>query len=276
MAPPGEHPVDDLPGLLALATSLARSAGDLLLEGMATVPELLAAAVPTKSSVTDMVSEVDRASERLLVDGILAARPDDGILGEEGTDRAGRSGLRWVIDPLDGTTNFLYGLPGFAVSIAVEGPAGTLVGVVLDPVHDELFAATAGGGATRNGIPVHCTTGADLGTALIGTGFGYRADVRAGQAEVLRTVLPAVRDIRRLGAAAVDLCAVACGRLDGYYEQGLAPWDLAAGALVAVEAGATVTGVAGGPAGRDLTIAAGPGIAAGLRALLVAAGQAGA
>jgi myo-inositol-1(or 4)-monophosphatase len=265
-----------LDDLLDLATTLARAAGDLLLSGMATVPALLAAEVPTKSSVTDMVSEVDRASERLLVEGILAARPDDGILGEEGTDRAGRSGLRWVIDPLDGTTNFLYGLPGFAVSIAVEGPDGALVGVVLDPVHDELFAATLGGGATRNGTAISCTTGTELGTALVGTGFGYVAEVRAAQAEVLRTVLPAVRDIRRLGAAAVDLCAVASGRLDGYYERGLAPWDLAAGALVATEAGAVVSGVGGGPAGRELTIAAGPGIAGALRSLLARAGQPGA
>ena len=266
----------DLDELRALAASLARSAGDLLLDGMASVPALLAAEVGTKSSVTDMVSDVDRASERLLVDGILAARPQDGILGEEGTDREGRSGVRWVIDPLDGTTNYLYGLPGFAVSVAVEHAGRTVVGVVLDPVHDELFAATVGRGATRNGTPVHCTTGTDLGTALIGTGFGYRADVRAAQAEVLRTVLPAVRDIRRLGAAAVDLCAVACGRLDGYYERGLAPWDLAAGALVATEAGAVLGGPDGGPAGHDLTIAAGPGIAEGLRALLAEAGQPGA
>ena len=272
-------PVDDvlLDELAALATSLAGRAAALLLEGMTIVPELLLAErVGTKTSVTDMVSEVDRASERLLVEGILAARPDDGILGEEGTDRPGRSGVRWVIDPLDGTTNFLYGLPGFAVSIGVEVAGRTVVGVVLDPVHDELFAATSGRGATRDGTTIRCSTATDLGLCLIGTGFGYDADVRAEQAEVLRTVLPAVRDIRRFGAAAVDLCSVACGRLDGYYERGLQPWDLSAGGLIATEAGAVLGGAGGGPAGAALTLAAGPDVAAPLRALLRAAGLAGA
>lgn len=275
---PGDPVLDDheLDELAALAADLARSAAALLLDGMASVPELLESQVGTKSSVTDMVSEVDRASERLLVAGILAARPDDGILGEEGTDRPGRSGVRWVIDPLDGTTNFLYGLPGFAVSIGVELGGRSVVGVVLDPVHDELFAATIARGATRNGATIRCTTGTDLGLALIGTGFGYDACVRADQAEVLRTVLPAVRDVRRFGAAAVDLCSVACGRLDGYYERGLQPWDLAAGALIATEAGAVLGGVDGGPPGAALTLAAGPGIAAALRALLVDAGFPGA
>lgn len=268
---------DLLDELSALAAVLAGRAAELLLEGMASVPELLRAEqVATKTSATDMVSEVDRASERLLVEGILEARPDDGILGEEGTDRPGRSGVRWVIDPLDGTTNYLYGLPGFAVSIGVEVAGRSVVGVVLDPVHDELFAATLGRGATRDGSTIHCTTGSELGLSLIGTGFGYEADVRAEQAEVLRSVLPAVRDIRRFGAAAVDLCSVACGRIDGYYERGLQPWDLAAGGLIATEAGAVLGGVDGGPAGAALTLAAGPGIADGLRALLREAGFRGA
>lgn len=275
---PGAGAPDDrlLDELGALAVELGRRAAALLLEGMASVPDILASRVGTKSSATDMVSEVDRASERLLVEGILAARPDDGILGEEGTDRSGRSGVRWVIDPLDGTTNFLYGLPGFAVSIAVEIGGRAVVGVVLDPVHDELFTATVGRGATRDGAPIRCTTGSEIGLALIGTGFGYDADVRAEQAVVLRTVLPAVRDIRRFGAAAVDLCSVACGRLDGYFERGLQPWDLAAGGLIATEAGAVLGGVDGGPAGSALTLAAGPGIAAPLRELLVTAGFPGA
>ena len=262
--------LDELSGL---AAGLARRAADLLLEGMASVPELLAAErIGTKTSATDMVSEVDRASERLLVDGILAARPDDGILGEEGTDRPGRSGVRWVIDPLDGTTNFLYGLPGFAVSIGVEIAGRSVAGAVLDPVQDELFEATLGRGATRNGAAIHCTMVGDLGLSLIGTGFGYEATVRARQADVLRTILPAVRDIRRFGAAAVDLCSVACGRLDGYYEVGLQPWDLAAGGLIATEAGAVLGGLDGGRAGAPLTVAAGPGIARALRALLSQAG----
>jgi len=261
---------------MELAVHLARRAATLLMDGRASIPALLAAdAVGTKSSTTDMVSEVDRASERLLVEGILAARPDDGILGEEGTDRASVSGVRWVIEPLDGTTNYLYGLPGFAVSIGVELNGRCIVGVVLDPVHDELFAAADGRGATRNGVPISCSTTTDLGHALVGTGFGYVSEVRAEQAEVLRHLLPRVRDIRRLGAAAVDLCAVACGRLDGYYERGLAPWDLAAGELVAREAGATVTGPGGGPAGPGLTLAAGPGLHGPLRSALLDAGFVG-
>ncbi len=263
--------------LMELAVELARRAAALLLDGRASIPALLATdAVGTKSSTTDMVSEVDRASERLLVKGILAARPDDGILGEEGTDRAGSSGVRWVIDPLDGTTNYLYGLPGYAVSIGVERSARCIVGVVLDPVHDELFAAAAGRGATCNGRTISCSGATDLGHALIGTGFGYVSEVRAEQAEVLRHLLPRVRDIRRLGAAAVDLCAVACGRLDGYYERGLQPWDLAAGELIAVEAGAIVTGPGGGSAGPGLTLAAGPGLHGWLRAALRDGGLMGA
>jgi myo-inositol-1(or 4)-monophosphatase len=259
---PHEGLLDDdlLDELSTLAAGLARRAADLLLEGMASVPELLAAErVGTKSSATDMVSEVDRASERLLVEGILAARPDDGILGEEGTDRPGRSGVRWVIDPLDGTTNFLYGLPGFAVSIGVEIAGRGVVGAVLDPVHGELFAATLGRGATMNGAAIHCTTVGDLGLSLIGTGFGYEAAVRAEQADVLRTVVPAVRDIRRFGAAAVDLCSVACGRLDGYYEVGLQPWDLAAGGLIATEAGAVLGWPRGGAGRRVAHRRRGPG-----------------
>ena len=277
-APAASRPDEGLlDELAALAASLARQAADLLLEGMASVPALLEEArVGTKSSATDMVSEVDRASERLLVEGILAARPDDGILGEEGTDRPGRSGVRWVIDPLDGTTNFLYGLPGFAVSIGVEVGGRSVVGAVLDPVHDELFEAALGRGATRDGAPIRCTALTELPMALIGTGFGYEADVRAEQAAVLATVLPAVRDIRRFGAAAVDLCSVACGRIDGYYERGLQPWDLAAGGLIATEAGAVLGGAGGGAAGAALTLAAGPGIADGLRSLLQAGGLRGA
>lgn len=259
--------------LAALALELARLASALLLEGRSSLPDLLASdGMATKSSATDMVSDVDRASERLLVEGILAARPDDGILGEEGTDRSGSSGFRWVIDPLDGTTNYLYGLPGFAVSIAVEHDGQAVVGVVADPVHDEVFLATSRRGATCNGVEVRCSELADLAHALVGTGFGYRPEVRAEQAEVLRHVLPKVRDIRRLGAAALDLCLVANGRLDAYYERGLQPWDLAAGALVAAEAGAVVSGTGDAGPGPALTVAACPGVHEALRAVLSDAG----
>lgn len=240
---------------------------------MSSVPALVAAdAVDTKSSPTDMVTQVDRDTEALIVAGILDARPDDGVLGEEGADRAGSSGVRWVIDPLDGTTNYLYRLAGFAVSIGVEHRGSTVVGVVADPVRGEVFAATVGRGATRDGEAISCNAASRLDHALVGTGFSYRSETRADQAKVLVGLLPEIRDIRRLGAAATDLCAVACGRLDAYYEVGLQPWDLAAGALIAREAGAVVTGPGGGPPGEALTLAAGPGLHDALRSALAGAG----
>jgi myo-inositol-1(or 4)-monophosphatase len=280
--PSGDAPAD--PGeLLALATDLARRAAALLVDGL----DRVRSSIDTKSSGTDLVTEMDRASEALIVAGILAARPDDGIVGEEGTDRAGTSGVRWIIDPLDGTTNYVYGHPGFGVSIAVQvlgagrrdGPAGapaaapvTVAGCVVDPVHDACFTARRGGGAARNGEPITCSEQTDLAHALVGTGFAYQAERRRRQAEVLTTVLPAVRDIRRMGAAAVDLCSVACGRLDAYFESGLAVWDLAAGALIAAEAGALVGDLHGGSPSPELTIAAAPAIFAPLRDLLETAG----
>ena len=254
--------------LCTLAASIARDAGALLLDAI----DLVRTDVRTKSTGTDMVSEVDHAAELLIVERILGARPDDGIVGEEGTDRPGTSGVRWIVDPLDGTTNYLYGLPGFGVSIGIEVDDRVVAGVVLDVVRDELFAATLGGGATRQGQPIRASVVTDLSTALIATGFAYDAAARSRQAHVLTTVLPRVRDIRRFGAAAVDLCSVACARVDGYYERGLAPWDLAAGGLIAAEAGAVVTDFAGGAAQAGAVVAAAPGIAVGLRALLDEAG----
>ncbi len=255
--------------LLALALDLATSAGALLLDGLGRTRD----SITTKSSVTDMVTEMDRASERLIVDGIVAARPDDGIVGEEGTDRAGTSGVRWIIDPLDGTTNYVYAHPGFAVSIAVAqgdprdasaGAAELVAGVVVDPVHGETFAAVRGGGATRNGVRIHCSDETDLGRALIATGFSYDPARRRQQAEVVAHVMPHIRDIRRMGAAAVDLCSVACGRVDGYFEQGLEPWDFSAGVLIATEAGAAVGNLDGGRPGRDYAVAAPPALFAAL------------
>jgi myo-inositol-1(or 4)-monophosphatase len=228
--------------------------------------------VETKVSATDMVSEMDHASEHLIVEALLAERPDDGIVGEEGSARQGTSGVRWVIDPLDGTTNYLYDHPGWAVSIAAEDARGTLAGVVADGVHAEVFTATRGGGARRNGTPIACSDAAVLATALVGTGFGYRPERRRVQGEVVAALLPRVRDIRRMGAASVDLCSVACGRLDAYYERGLAPWDLAAGALVATEAGATVTALDGGPVVAGSVLAAAPRLAAPLSDLLCSLG----
>jgi myo-inositol-1(or 4)-monophosphatase len=242
--------------LLALAGDVARRAGALLLDGSRRRRRL----VETKSSATDMVSEMDRASEDLIVGALLAARPTDGILGEEGSSRAGSSGLRWVVDPLDGTTNYLYGIPGWGVSIAAEAGDGVVAGVVFDPVHDELFAALRGGGALCNDEPIACSNQSELALALVATGFGYRPERRRAQAEVMAGLLADIRDIRRIGAAAVDLCSVACGRVDAFFERGLSWWDLAAGALIATEAGCVVTSLDGGPVTAGSVLASAPGI----------------
>ena len=202
--------------------------------------------VETKSTRTDMVTEMDRSSERLLVGVLQAARPDDAVLGEEGSASAGTSGVRWVVDPLDGTTNYLYGIPAWAVSVAAEVDGVSVVGVVHDPVHAETFTAVRGEGAWCNGAVLRVEGAADLATSLVGTGFSYDAARRGEQAALLARVLPSVRDIRRAGAAAMDLCWVALGRLDAFYERGLAPWDWAAGSLVAEEAGAVVSMLADG------------------------------
>jgi myo-inositol-1(or 4)-monophosphatase len=222
--------------LRALAEAVAREAGTLLrasFEG----PELR---VSSKSTPTDLVSEADHAAERLIRERIAAARPDDGVLGEEGGDRAGTSGVRWVVDPLDGTVNFLFGIPQWAVSIACEDPDGALAGVVYDPLRDELFSVERHGTPTRDGAPITCSTREDLATALVGTGFGYDTDVRRAQAAVAARLLPDVRDVRRFGSAAIDLAWTACGRLDAYYEHGLNAWDLAAGRLLCERAGLEV------------------------------------
>lgn len=259
--------------LLALAEATAREAGALLLRARAAG----ASGVETKSSATDMVSDADRASERLIVERLRAVRPHDGILGEEGGASTGSSGVRWVIDPLDGTTNYLYGLTHFAVSIAAEvrggeGAAGEVVaGVVFDPVHGEAFTASLGGGAHLNGRPIAVSGKADLSTALVATGFGYDAEVRGRQGPVVARVLPLVRDIRRHGAAALDLCNVACGRVDAYYERGLQAWDMAAGGLIVREAGGLTSAIEGGPAVPGSMVAATPALHEPLRALVAEA-----
>jgi myo-inositol-1(or 4)-monophosphatase len=255
----------DPAALVDLAADVASRAVDLLLDGYHRARTL----VETKSSATDMVSEMDRASEQLIVTELLAARPEDGILAEEGSARPGTSGLRWVIDPLDGTTNFVYGFPAYAVAIAAEEGGELVAATVTDVGHDEQFTAVRGGGARRDGVPIAVSGLTSLATALVGTGFSYLPEVRRRQAEVLPHVLGAVRDVRRLGSAALDLCWVACGRLDGFWERGLAPWDHAAASLVAREAGARV-----GWLGEDTTtlVVAGPGIYRELEALLLDAG----
>jgi myo-inositol-1(or 4)-monophosphatase len=224
-----------------------------------------ASGVQEKSSRTDMASDADRDAEALIKDLLAAERPDDGLLAEEGSHAEGASGRRWVVDPLDGTTNYLYRFPAWVVSIGLEDSAGGLVGVVHDPLRGETFAATRGGGATLDGAPIAVSGAESLDTALIGTGFGYAAQRRAEQAEVVARVLPLVRDIRRAGAAALDLCMVACGRLDGYYERGLNAWDWSAGSLIASEAGALVLPLPGEPFGLAV---ASPAIADELAALV--------
>ena len=259
------NPRVDLDATLDLATDLAREAGAL-----AWSMRLGIGVLETKSSPTDVVTAADKAVESLLVAGITAARPEDGLLGEEGAGSAGTSGFRWVIDPIDGTVNYLYGIPQWAVSLGVEDAAGTVVGVVYDPSKDELWQAVRGSGAWLNGVPLACSTVTSLAASLVGTGFGYDERRRAAQGRLLPALLPAVRDIRRLGAGSLDLCSVAAGRLDGYFEQGLSPWDLSAGGLIAAEAGAVVTGLRGRAAGYDLVVAAGPGVVEELLSLLEA------
>jgi myo-inositol-1(or 4)-monophosphatase len=228
-------------------------AGELLLERYGGP----AHGVESKSSATDLVSDADRVSEAAVKDLLATERPDDGLLAEEGSAHESASGRRWVIDPLDGTINYLYRLPTWCVSVALEDEQEGAVAVVHDPLRDETFTAERGRGARLNGHEIH-VSGEELPErALIATGFGYSADVRAAQAEVVSRVLPRFRDIRRAGAAALDLAYLAAGRLDGYYERGLKPWDWAAARLLVTEAGGAVAELRGEPAGLA---AASPGL----------------
>lgn len=221
--------------LLAVARDAAQAAASVL------VPRFGGdgRGIHAKSSPTDLVSDADVEAERAIRRILSQRRPQDAILGEEG-GATGDGELRWVIDPLDGTTNFLFGVPQFAVSVACEDEDGGLVGVVLDPIRDEAFSATRSGTAELNGEPIRSSRRDDLGESLISTGFGYSAETRSRQAAVLMRVLPRVRDIRRAGAAALDLCWCACGRYDAYYERGVKLWDRAAGQLIAARAGLSV------------------------------------
>ena len=230
---------------LELAHRAAREAGQLLIARFGHP----ASRVDRKSSSTDMVSDADRIAESAIASLLESERPDDGVLGEEGARAPGSTGRRWVVDPLDGTTNFLYGIPQWAVSVAVEDGDGVAAGVVRDPVRDETFAAARGARATLNGEPIALREPPRLARALIATGFSYDRGTRAAQGETLRSVLPDVRDIRRAGAASLDLAWLAAGRLDGYYERGLKPWDWAAGRLLVAEAGGQVAELDGDPQG---------------------------
>lgn len=267
--------------LLELACRLAISAGDevqvrrdALGLGLVVGDGL---GVETKSSSVDLVTEVDRSAEMTIVRGLTDARPDDGVLGEEGAAVAGTSGVRWIIDPIDGTTNFVYGIPSYSVSIAAEVDGVVVAGAVYDPAGEVLFAAAIDRGATRNGDPIVCTSprslegGSHLAQALVATGFGFVPERRRAQAEVLVAVIPQIRDIRRFGSAALDLCSVACGRVDAYFESGLNHWDFAAGRLIASEAGAIVGDLRGGPGDSTFLIAAAPHVFDPLRDALRAA-----
>jgi myo-inositol-1(or 4)-monophosphatase len=227
----------DPAALLALATEAAEAAGALLLAASREP----AAGVRAKTTATDLVSEADFAAERAIRELLRARRPGDRVLGEEGGEDAlgdgEPTGVRWVVDPLDGTINFLFGLPQWSVSVACEDAHGTIAGVVHDPSRGETFAATRDGETTADGRPIHPSVRDDLATALVATGFAYDANVRARQAQTLAAVLPRVRDIRRMGSAALDLAWTACGRYDAYFERGLNPWDAAAGALICARAG---------------------------------------
>jgi len=251
-----------------LAADIAREAGDMLLAKRPTM-SVAAADIATKSSPTDVVTLLDRASEELIRGRVLAVRPDDRVLGEEGGEAGGESGVRWIVDPIDGTVNFLYGLLDWAVSIAVEVDGRVVAGAVNVPPRGELYTAALGEGAWLGGERLRCNPAVPLEQALVATGFGYDSARRAVQAEVLASVLPRVRDIRRGGSCAVDLCSVAGGRVDAYYERGVNYWDYAAAGLVASEAGARIGGLRGRPYNSELTLCAAPGLFEDLHDLLV-------
>jgi len=269
--------VADSEELLARAVAAARAGAELAVRLRADG----IGALGTKSSLTDLVTAADRAVEALLTERLLAGHPEEGLLGEEG----GQSGdadyrVRWIVDPIDGTVNYVYGLANYAVSVAAEVDGSVVAGVVVNAVTGEEWSAVRGGGAFRRGaraadraslvgMALRGSAVTDLGQALVATGFGYDAARRAHQGMALAGVLPRVRDIRRYGVASLDLCAAAEGRVDAYFEKGLGPWDLAAGSLVATEAGLLVTGLRGAPAGASMVLAAPPALHAQLHDLLV-------
>jgi myo-inositol-1(or 4)-monophosphatase len=246
--------------LRELAERMAQAAGALILNGLNDARRL-----DTKSSGTDLVTEMDQAAEALIVSMIHAERPNDGVLGEEGASDPGTSGVRWVIDPIDGTTNYVYRHPFFSVSIGVERDGVTVAGAVAIPMLNELYSAVLGGGATRNDQPISVSAETDITHALVGTGFAYKPEFRAIQGHRVSRLLPAIREIRRGGSAAIDLCFVADGRLDAYYEDGLNPWDECAGLLIAHEAGARSTRL---PLNREVLVVGSPGVFDDLVALL--------
>lgn len=260
--------------LLTIASTIALRAGELAKKRRAEGIEVAA----TKSSPVDVVTEADRETEALIRSLLADARPDDGFFGEESGAEVGSSGLTWIVDPIDGTVNYLYGIPHYAVSIAVvEGEPdpltwSALAGAVINPATGELFTATLGGGAQLGGAAIHVAESVELSQALVATGFSYDSATRGEQGAVIAGLLSRVRDIRRMGTASLDLCFVASGRTNAYFERSLSPWDHAAGALIAREAGATVIGLNGHAPSRDFILAAHPAVALELESTITAFG----
>lgn len=279
MSERGERPMStverDPDSLLELARRTAHEATALIRERR---PEGRVDVAATKSSPTDAVTEVDTAAEKLIRERLGAERPDDGFVGEEGGGQSGTSGVNWVIDPIDGTVNFVYGIPAYAVSIGVEVDDVIRAGVVMDVPFGAEYTAVLGQGAWRRdrpdspATPMRVAAATDLTQSLVATGFGYDPAQRARQAAALKSLLPRVRDIRRIGSAALDLCSLAAGRVDAFVEEGLQPWDRAAGVLIAREAGAIVTGLDSDEPDERLVVAAGPGIFDAFRSLVAECG----
>lgn len=246
--------------LVSLAEEVARSAGALLMQR----PDSFT--FTEKSSAVDFATQMDQQAESLIVKSLLAARPDDGIIAEEGAAHSSKSGITWVIDPLDGTVNYLYGLPGWNISIAAKNSEGVIAAVVFAPTINSLWKATKGGGAFLNNNSIKCNDPVNLNLALIATGFSYDLELRKEQGKRMQRLIPQIRDLRRNGAAAVDLCYVAMGAVDAYFESSLKEWDFAAGGLIATEAGALISGRTGGSPDGDMVVCAGPSLHAQLLA----------
>jgi len=254
--------------LRQIAESLAREAGDMALRGRKSGP----LTATTKSSPIDMVTKYDKASEAMITAGLSQIRPDDAIIGEEGASTQGTSGITWHIDPIDGTTNFYFDLPMWAVSIGAVDEHGPLAGAVYVPALGEMFSGSRGEGSTVNGQPIKVRDNNDISDALVCTGYSYRISEREVHAKRVADIVMKVRDIRRFGAAAVDLCFVACGRLDAYFEEHLHSWDLVAGQVIATEAGAIITDYVGNTVRPAQVLAATPGIHADLIHLIATSG----
>ena len=255
--------------LRTVATSLAREAGDIALRGRKSGP----LSATTKSSPIDMVTQYDKSSEVLITAGLARLRPNDAIVGEEGASKTGTSGITWHIDPIDGTTNFYFDLPLWAVSIGAVDADGPVAGAVYAPALADMFSAARGAGATLNDLPIAVRDNTDITDALICTGFSYRVHEREHHAKRVADMVMKVRDIRRFGAAAIDLCFVACGRLDAYFEEHLHSWDLVAGQIIATEAGAKISDYEGNPVTPQQVLVSTPGVYDALVHLIATSGH---